>query len=1390
MDVAQEQAAEVPLRRRLGWRKYTIAALLGLLGLIAIAVAVLNSPIGHRFVVDRIARFAPASGLRVEIGRIDGSLYGAARLHDVTLADPQGVFARIPLVELDWRPISWFSSGIDVRSLVTRRGVLLRRPMLKPGAPDAPLLPDFDIRIDRFEIDDLTIGEGVARTPRKVDLVAKVDIRKGRALIRADGRLGGQDRLQALVDADPGRDRFDLALDLAAPKGGVLAGLTGTEGDLAARLVGKGTWTKWDGAFLARQSGQDLAALTFTNRAGRYRLLGLAWPDGLLTGLARRAAGRELAVDAESTFEGRRLDGRFALLGEGLAAEARGGLDLAANAFEAMQVNLRTRRPDLLGGAIALDDARISARLDGQFRALSAEHVLTARALALGPATRLEGLTQRGTATYDGTTWTLPLALGAARVVTGSPQFDKRLAPARATGTIRLVGARLWSDDLALVVPGLAARLALSGDTAKGGYGVAGPVAARGLALPNLGLANADARIVASFGNAPWKLRGNLSGRFARVDNATLTALAGSGIRFGGQFALAQNQPILIDRATVVGSKLSLGLAGRRLADGRTILKGRGKHSDYGPFSLDANLSSSGPRAVLVFADPLPVAGLKDVRVALSPIPQGFRLETAGGSTLGPFTGVLGLYAAPGRPTRLEVERLEVWKTAVTGTLLLERGGANGTLALAGGGVQGTVRLAPRGGGQGFDLALTARDAQFGGDKPLSLASATIAANGVLLEGRTTLAFDATGEGLSQGNLFVGRFAANGRMTAGRGQFNASLAGRRGSRFALQLAGEIAPERIAVLAGGDFAGRRITMPRRAVFTAETGGWRLAPAQVDFGGGRAIASGLLGSGGTELSLALVNVPLSLGDIAWTDLGLGGTASGLVEYRAPRGGLQSGSAQLQIRQFTRSGLLLTSRPADLAIAARLDPGQLELRAVMRDNGQVRGRVQGRISGLPRSGKLEDRLQAGALFAQLRFDGPADALWRLIALEAFDLTGQVALAADATGSLARPLLRGSLASDGLRLRSGLIGADISGIAVRGRFAGSRLDLTTLSGKTANGGTVSGSGFVDLAGLGKRSPAFDLRLAAHSAAILSRDDMAATVTGPLRIVSDGVQGTIAGRLAIERARWQLGRAAAVQALPSIRTREINRPGDIAPPRALAAPWKFLIDASGPQQIAVRGLGIDSEWGADIRIRGTTAAPTLAGQANLVRGGYEFAGKRFEMTRGRIHFDGGSPPNPRLDIAAEAQVTGLNARVTVTGTSLQPVIAFSSVPAMPEEELLARLLFGDSIANISAPEALQLGAALSGLRGGGGLDPLNKLRGAIGLDRLRIVGADATFGRGTGVAVGKNFGRRLYAEIITDGRGYSATQLEYRVTSWLAILASVSTIGRESINVRVSKDY
>src|SRR3546814_4159940 len=83
------------------------------------------------------------------------------------------------------------------------------------------------------------------------------------------------------------------------------------------------------------------------------------------------------------------------------------------------------------------------------------------------------------------------------------------------------------------------------------------------------------------------------------------------------------------------------------------------------------------------------------------------------------------------------------------------------------------------------------------------------------------------------------------------------------------------------------------------------------------------------------------------------------------------------------------------------------------------------------------------------------------------------------------------------------------------------------------------------------------------------------------------------------------------------------------------------------------------------------------------------------------------------------------------------------------------------TVANLSAPEALQLAAAVASLRSGGSGagNPLNKLGRAIGVDRIRVLPGNETTGQGTAVAAGKYIGKRVYVEVASDAQGYSATQ-------------------------------
>ncbi|WP_133364826.1 translocation/assembly module TamB domain-containing protein [Qipengyuania sediminis] len=1400
--MAGEAAApQTPLRRSRARRAalWVLGVLAALVLLVVAAVALLNTPIGQRALTDRIAAQTLPNGLNIRIGRIEGNLYGKAVLRDVRLYDLKGVFATIPRAEIDWRPTAWLRNTLDIRSFAARRATLLRTPTFKPGNPDDPVLPGFDISIDRLVIDNLTLAPGIAGArAQRVDLNGEVQVTDKRLEVRSRGRFGRTDSYAFVIDAEPDGNDFDMALDYRAAADGPVAEMLGAKEAYRARVGGDGTWRDWKGFAVVQRGGERFGSFRVLNRAGQFRVTGQARPGDMLTGTLAGLAGETVSLDATARIAERKVDGRYALATQALFLRAAGLMDLANNRAEALKLDARMRRPLDLGGT-RLENAALLATADGEFTDLAIDHTLTVGRLVAG-TTVLDNLVQRGTATRHGTVWTLPLDARVARVRTGTALVDPRLVDGTLNGTIRLAGNRLSSDRLRLAFPNTAADGVLTGDLARGTYRLDGMVNASGLALESVGRVSGSAKIVLDIGGrVPWALSAGLSARIAPVTNSTLANLGGNRIAVRGGLNLGANRPIAFNRLVIDGPRLDAVLNGR-VQGGRTTLAGRGRQADFGPFTVEATIAGDGPRATLVFANPYPAAGLRNVRVAIRPAGNGFAIQTSGQSLLGPFNGDLGLVIPRGGATRIDIERLRVTDTNVTGALTLGRGAVGGNVALSGGGLDGTVLLSPRGGGQGVDVDLRARNASFGGTTPLTIARADIKGQGVFAQGNSTFTGTARGAGLGYGSLFIGRFAAQGRVVNGVGQLDASIAGRRAQSFALDLNAQFASSRIAVAARGELAGRRIQMPRRAVLTAiRGGGWQLAPTQVNFGGGGMIAQGRFGGGETELGLQLNNMPLSLLDIVVADLGVGGTVSGLVDYRVGRGGLPQATARVLIDDLTRSGLVLTSKPVDLALVANLTASDLTTRAVFRNEDIRTGRLQARIAGLPAGRDLVERLRAGRLFAQLRYQGAAESLWRLAAIEAFDMTGPVSIAADATGSLARPLVRGAVSSDALRIRSALSGTDLRNVRMRGSFSGSRLAIRSFAGKADNGGDVSGSGIVDLAGLGERvqgqflqarGPRIDLRAAARGARLLNANGLSATITGPLRIVSNGLGGTIAGRVRVDRASWGLGGSAAAQRLPRIATREVNVPDERGPANAVSAPWRYLINASADSRIDVDGMGLDSEWSANILLRGTTDAPRIGGEARVVRGAYSFAGTRFELTKGIISFDENVPVNPRLDIEAETSTNGLTVKVDVTGNSIAPEIDFSSTPSLPEEEILARLLFGGSVTSLSATDALQLGAAVASLRGGGGMDPINRLRTAIGLDRLRIVPADPTLDRETSIALGKNIGRRFYVELITDGRGYSATALEFRVTSWLSLLATVSTVGRQSATARVSRDY
>lgn len=1368
-----------------------IAITLGGLALLcALLLWIADTSIGHRILADRISALSPASGLRIRVGRIDGSIYSWPRFKDVRLYDPDGLFLQASDLNLHWSLVGWLANRLDITSLDVPSATLKKLPKLRSTAKRVPILPGFDIHIGRLSVKRLVIEPGIGGGERRIGhLSASADIRRGRAMIRLNADAAAGDRLTLLLDAEPDGDRFDLEANLNAPAGGVFGQVMGTARPVALQVGGDGRWSHWQGKLAAMVSGVRVADLVLSNNAGDFALNGDLALSSMTRGKLQRLSSPRLRIRGGGILENRKFRGKLGLTSQALTADFSGTADLAANRFSPLNIDVKLLQPRALFPNMTGQDVTLKARLDGPFSAASFDYLLTAPRVAFD-RTGLEMVRASGRGRLGKAPILVPLKLSARRITGVGDVAGGILANISVTGLLRVTSRTLTGDDLLLKSDKLSGKLALFVDLVTGRYdiGLAGQL--QRYLIPGLGIVDVktELKVVPGAGGHGTQVVGRGRAWVRRLDNNFLSGLAHGLPSIDTGLVRGADGVVHFVKLKLMSPGLSLGGKGYRRRDGTFHFEGSGRQSEYGPVTglvLDGSIER--PRLEIDLAQPNDAMGLRDVHLLIDPDPAGFTWRGNGKSRFGRFVGEGAILLPPKQAATLTIASLSASNMTAKGALKSQNGGFAGQLVL-GGASSGALDFSPFEGRQRIEAHIKLREAVLEGTPAISAGRAGFDGTIQLDPAGTWVDGTMTGQGLSYEGFRLARLAASVKLRGGNGNVTASFAGSRGRAFDLQASAKISADHVELTASGTIDRKPLRLIRPAILTRETDGWRVRQTMFEFAGGRAQASGLIGSEATEFNASFSQIPLAIVDIIFPRSGLGGNASGTVSYEQRAGQQPKGRADVRIRGLTRSGLVLSSQPVDVGVKAVLTSGNAAARAVAVSGRQTVGRAQVQIRPADASG-LAARLRGGRIFAQFRFNGAADTLWRLTGIEGFDMSGPVSIGADITGTTGNPIIQGSVRTANGRLESAATGMVVSGIKASGQFSGSKLVIDSFSG-VAGAGTISGRGSFDFT-TGQRL-GMNLALQAENAVVLARDDLGATVTGPINFVSDGQGGgIISGNLNLVRSAFRLGRATAAAAIPRLNVQEINLVAESLAQGLPSSPWKLDIKARAANRLSVTGLGIQSEWRANLQIGGSVTEPSMVGRADLVRGSYEFAGRQFNLQRGTIRFQGEVPADPALDILATGDTQGLSATVRVTGTGQRPEIAFSSTPALPEDELLSRLLFGTSITNLSAPEALQLAAAVASLQGGGnGLNPINALRQTIGLDRLRILPGDTVTGQKTSVAAGKYITRRAYVEIITDGQGYSATRAEFQITRWLSLLSSISTIGRQSATVKISKDY
>jgi translocation and assembly module TamB len=1263
---------------------------------------------------------------QIRLSNIDGALSSQASIREVTISDQEGVWLRIENAAIDWDQGALFTGRLLVHELKADSIEYIRNAV-----------PSGDVSLPPPEATPLEVPEFPVAIQLDQLSVPKVTFGDGVFGLGSEISLGGSLKLEG--------GSLTSALDITrldGPGGKLSANVGYTKGDNTVDVAVTLTEPP-DGivANLLNIEGKPEIALSVTGKGP---------VDNLVTTMALDAGGTR-ALEGSATIAG---------VADGLSITADLGGPIGAlvapefRAFFGQQTRLAAAALVKSEGGIEVSNLKLSG---GQL------------ALEGNLATTADGFLNR-------------LMLSG---VVADPGGAPVVLPAPG-GSTTIERADLRIDFGSAGGDGWSANIAAQGFTN-------GELAARDLTISASGVA-ADltdpARRRITF-NADGTVSGIASG------DADITAALGDSAGFGLAGLWEAGQPLKIAQLRLVGKALTLALDGE-VADNVFTGKVGVETSSIAPFSGLAGRDLGGAMALTATG-------------TLSPLSGGFDLTldgTADGLQLGEASldAILaGRVALEGRVARNQQGlvaqgfKLGNARVAITadGNFATEAadftfGAQLADLSLLS--KEATGRLAITGSAKGKgDIALV-----LDGQVPQGrLAGKTLDAARFGFNG--TLAADGSLTGALTGNAGL-----DGTPVTLAGNVGSNDAGRRlsGLRFtagATVLAGDVTQGADGLING------EVTLVSSDVSTAA------ALAAVTASGSanaRIVLSGENGRQAAQVTGRIENlraedVRIGSADISGTLSDLFGTptingtvaartltASGFTIDRVDAEAAQSG----EVTNFTVDVATETDRTlanAGLTPVSATARGSLSGRMVTISSLSASGRGGLEISG---SGRVP--LDGEGLAIDITGSAPLALGNRFVADRGGQLSGTANLKASVSGSLSDPQFSGSVTTGGagyvdpeLNLRL----VDIGGSAT---LSGQRIVIDTLGARLSTGGSVSVGGSISLAGNNDA----DISVSLDDARYADGTMVVATVGGELKLTGPlGRNPLLSGTVLISKADLTIpesfgGAAALVQA------EHINTPAGAAATLARAnvdergttgsgggtpSAIQLDVDVEAPNQIFVRGRGLDAEVGGRVKLTGSVNDIRPVGGFELSRGRLAILGQRVTFEQGQVTLVGDL--DPYLDFRASTEGDGITVYVDVTGRVSDLTVGFSSNPTLPEDEVMSRLLFNRSMGELTPLQLAKLAGAAAELAGGSNTSLVDSLRGKAGLADLDVVtGEDGNLAVQAGTYVQDN----VYLGVQAGADGNSRVTVNLDLGNDVKAKAATGTDGDTSIGIFYEADY
>lgn len=537
-----------------------------------------------------------------------------------------------------------------------------------------------------------------------------------------------------------------------------------------------------------------------------------------------------------------------------------------------------------------------------------------------------------------------------------------------------------------------------------------------------------------------------------------------------------------------------------------------------------------------------------------------------------------------------------------------------------------------------------------------------------------------------------------------------------------------------------------------------------------------------AGTLELDVALRAFPLAILNATAPGSGLEGRLSGSARVRGtvarPDVAFAIDGEGVSARQLSANGI-----PA-LSLALR---GAFADRALRLDRASASG-----AGGLALSASGTLPLSGNGLAVDFTGALPLSLADRFLADRGARAEGVLRIQGRAGGSLSAPVVSASLTTDGAGFVDPQARLRLNDIRLSASIADNTLRVETLSAALATGGSVSASGTVDLTGDLPADLSINLNDARYADGELVTANLAGrlTVAGPL--LRDPL---IAGTVTVNRAELVVPEnLAAASDVADVshrnasadvrRTIEKALPERGAPvPTARPSVPRLDVRINAPARIFVRGRGLDAELGGTVRLTGPVTGVSPSGGFEIIRGRLSILGQRITFDSGRVTLIGDL--DPYVDFTATTPGTDITVTIRVTGRVSDLSIRFTSQPELPQDEVLARLIFGKGITSLSPLQVARLAAAASELAGGGP-SIMDSVREATGLDDLDVVTDEEG---NTAARAGRYISDNAYLGVEAGSGGSGKVTIDLDITGDLKARGALGT-DESTLGIFYEKDY